>query len=169
MSMGTKIKISSRYVLPSWPLQDITWIYYISLLVKHPITYCWKTWADWYQGNLIITTTKNISANIVYMTKPMKRYWKINWKDTSYTELKESSFQMLTTRRDVTKFNLQKQNTNCNYLLSSTRISKVFYLNNTHVDHLHQNPSSPNTSNTYHVGAASTWNAVMDDTLNHLE
>ena len=39
--MGT-----SHYVLPPWPLQEITWIYYISLLVKNLITYWWKTWAD---------------------------------------------------------------------------------------------------------------------------
>ena len=39
MSMGKKIKKSSRYILPPWPRQGITWIYYISLLVKHHITY----------------------------------------------------------------------------------------------------------------------------------
>ena len=48
----------------------------MSLLVKHLITYCWKTWADWYQDKIIITATKNISENIVYMIKPVKRYWK---------------------------------------------------------------------------------------------
>ena len=165
--MGTKIKISPHYVLPPWLLQYIAWIYYISLLVKHHITHCWKTWADWYWGNLIITTTKNISANIVYMTKPVKRFWTTISKGESYTEHKESSFQKQTTRSGATKLNLQKQNTNCVYLLPSTWISKVFYLNKAHVDHRHENPLYPNTSNMRHVGAASIWNAVMGDTLNH--
>ena len=44
--------------------------------MKQLITYSWKTWADWYQNKIIITTTKNISDNIVYMTKPVKRYRK---------------------------------------------------------------------------------------------
>ena len=47
-----KIKKSSHYILPPWPLQEITWIYYISLLAKHFITYWCKTWADWYQVNI---------------------------------------------------------------------------------------------------------------------
>ena len=34
-------------------------------------------------------------------------------------------------------------------------------------EHRHRNPSSLNTSITYHVGAASTSNAVMRNTLNH--
>ena len=37
---------------------------------------CWKTWAKWYQHKIIITTTENVSGNIVHMTKPVKRYWK---------------------------------------------------------------------------------------------
>ena len=78
MSVDVKIKKSSRYVLLPWALQDIAWIYYISPLVKHVITYCWKTWADWYQDKIVITTTKNISGNIVYMTKSVKRYWEKN-------------------------------------------------------------------------------------------
>ena len=44
--------------------------------MKQLITYSWKTWADWYQNKIIITTTKNISDNIVYITKPVKRYRK---------------------------------------------------------------------------------------------
>ena len=68
-------KIFLLHILP-WALQIIAWIYYISLLVKHLITFCWKTWADWYQDKIIISTTKNIFDNIVYMTKPVKRYWK---------------------------------------------------------------------------------------------
>ena len=74
--MDGKIKKSSCYVLPQWALQHIAWIYCISLLVKHLITYCWKTWADWYQHEIIITTTKNVSNNIVYKTEPVKKYWK---------------------------------------------------------------------------------------------
>ena len=35
ISTGIMIKKSSCYVLPSWPLQDITQVYYISPLVKH--------------------------------------------------------------------------------------------------------------------------------------
>ena len=38
---------NSHYVLPPWPLQEITGIYYISLQVKNLIKYWWKTWADW--------------------------------------------------------------------------------------------------------------------------
>ena len=70
-------------------------------------------------------------------------------------------------RRGVTKSNLHKQNTNYIYLLLSTRISKALYVNKTRVSHRHRNPSPPNTCITYHVGAASTWNAVMDDILSH--
>ena len=136
-------------------------------LAKYLIMYWWKTWADWYQSNIIITTANTISANIVYMAVPVKKYWKNIWKDASYMEHKESSFQKLTTRRGLTKSSFQKQNTNCAYFLSSTQISKVFYINKARVNPRHQNPSSPNTSNTYHVEAASTLHAVMDDTLMH--
>ena len=48
----------SRYVLSTWSLQDMAWIFYISFLGKHLITYWRKTWADWYRDNIIITTTK---------------------------------------------------------------------------------------------------------------
>ena len=76
---------------------------------------------------------------------------------------KESSSQRLTARRGVTKSNLQKQNTSYVFLLTSMRISEAFYVNKAHVSHPHD-PSKPNTSITYHVGAAFTWNAVMDNT-----
>ena len=102
---------------------------------------------------------KNISVNVVYMTKPVKRYCKKKkniWKDASYTGHKESSSQKLMTKRNATKSSLQKQNTNCVYFLSSIWISKVFYLNKTRMNHRHQNPSSANTSILYHVRAAST-------------
>ena len=145
----------------------MTAVYCISLLAKHLITSWWKTWVDWYQGNIIITKANTISAKTVYMAVPVKRYWKTIWEDASYTEHKESSFQKLTTRRGMAKSSLQKQNTNCAYLLLSTRISKVFYINKTCVNHRHQNHSPTSTSNTYHVEAASTWNAVMDNTLKH--
>ena len=137
MSIGVKIKKSSCYILPPWPLQDITWICYILLLAKHLIMYWWKTWADWYQVNIIITTTKNISANIVYMAAPLKRYWKTIWNDASYKGHKESRTQKLTTRRGTAKSSLQKQNTNYVYLLLSMQISKVFYINKTCVRHCH--------------------------------
>ena len=74
--MVVKIKKTSRYALRPCELQETAWIYYISLLVKHLIMYCWKTLVDWYQDKIIIATTKNISSNIVYMTKSVKRYWK---------------------------------------------------------------------------------------------
>ena len=90
------------------------------------------------------------------MATPVKRHRKAICKDANYMEHKESSFQRLTTRRGVKKLNLQKQNTNCVYLLSSMRISKAFYKNKTRVSHRHQNPSPPNTSNTDHVGVTST-------------
>ena len=124
--MDAKIKKSSRYVLPTWPLQDITWIYYISLLRKNPITNWWKTWADYHGDTLIMATTKNNSANIVYMAAPVKRYWKTIWKDASYKEHKESSSQKLTTKRGITRSNLQKQNTNYVYLLSSMQVLFCF-------------------------------------------
>ena len=127
MSLDVKIKRSSNYVLPPWALQDIVWICYISLLVKHLIIYCWKTWAHWYQDKIIIATTKTISDNIVYMTKQWRGIEKNLWKDASYTKHKESSSQKLTTRRSTTKSSLQKQNTNYVYLLSSMQISKVFF------------------------------------------
>ena len=40
--------------------------------------------------------------------------------------------------------------------LSSTRISKAYYVNKTRVSHHHQNPSPLNINITHHVGAAST-------------
>ena len=57
--------------------------------------------------------------------------------------------QNLTTRRGMTKSSLQKENANYVYLLSSTHISKAFYINKTRVSHRYQNPSPPNTSITY--------------------
>ena len=81
---------------------------------------------------------------------------KNHWEDASYMEQKESSSQKLTTRRGLTKSSLQKQNTNYVYLLSSTRISKLFYVNKTRVSHCHQNCSPPNTSIMYLVDTAST-------------
>ena len=75
---------------------------------------------------------KNISDNIVYMTKQVKRYWKKNsWKDASHRGHKESSSQKLTTRRSATKSSLQRHDTNYVYLLSDMQISKVFYVNKT--------------------------------------
>ena len=103
MSMGTKIKKSSHYVLLLWPLLGITWIYYISLLAKHLIT-----WADWDHDNIIMRTTKNISVNIVCMTAPVKRYWKTIWGDASYMEHKESSFQKLTKKEGHGKVEFTK-------------------------------------------------------------
>ena len=95
---------------------------------------CWKTWAKWYQHKIIITTTENVSGNIVHMTKPVKRYWKKKtksiWKGATYTGHKESNSQNLMTWRSATKSNLQKQNTNYVYFLSSMQISKVFYDSN---------------------------------------
>ena len=156
-----------HYVLQPWALQDIAWIYHILLLVKHLITYSWKTWADWYQNKIIITTTKIFLAILFTWLNQWRGIEKNIWKDASCTGHKESSSQKLMTRRSATKSSLQKQNTNCVCLLSSMWISKVFYLNKTCVGHCHENPSSPNINNTYHVGAASTWNAVMGNTLNH--
>ena len=92
---------------------------------------------------------------------------KTTWKEASYTGHKGSSSQKMTTRRSATKSSLHKQNTNYVNFLSSIQISKVFYVNKTPVGHCHQNPSSPNTSITYHVGAASMWNAVIGITLNY--
>ena len=88
----------------------------LSLLAKHLIMHWWKTWADWYQSNIIITMANTVSANIVYMAAPVKKCWKNIWKGASYTEHKEWSFQKLMTRIGVTKSSLQKQNTNCAYL-----------------------------------------------------
>ena len=110
---------------------------------------------------------KDISVKIVCTAAPVKRYWKTIWKGASYMEHKESSFQKLTTRKGMRKLNLQKQNTNCVYPLPSMWTWKAFYVKKTGVNHRHQNPSSPNTSNIYHVGATSTWNAVMENPLNH--
>ena len=36
--------------------------------------YWWKTWADWYQDNIIIATIENVSTNIVYVAAPVKKY-----------------------------------------------------------------------------------------------
>ena len=75
----------SRYVLPPWSLHNITWIYYMSLLMKNLITYWRKTWADWYRDYIITAKVTNISVNIAWMAAPVKRYWKTIWKDASYT------------------------------------------------------------------------------------
>ena len=76
---------------------------------KRLITYWWKTWADCYRDYIIITTANSISANIVYISAPVKRYWKTIWTDASYTGHKESNSKMLMTRSSVTKSGLQKQ------------------------------------------------------------
>ena len=55
------------------------------VLVKNLITYWWKTWADWYWDNIIMTRAKYVSANIVCIAASVKRYWKNIWKDPSYT------------------------------------------------------------------------------------
>ena len=73
---GYEDKKSFHYVLPPWPLQEITWIDYISLMVKNLIRYWWKSWADWYLDNIIMTTANDISSNIVCMAATVKRYWK---------------------------------------------------------------------------------------------
>ena len=70
-------------------------------------------------------------------------------------------------KKGCDKEKLKKQNSNYVYHLSSTRNSKEYYVNKTHVSHRHQNPSLPNTNITYHVGAASAWNSVVENTLNH--
>ena len=59
-----------------------------------------------------MTTTKDISVNIVCMVVSMKRYWKTIWEDLSYMGQKESSFQKLTARRSAIKSSLQKPNPN---------------------------------------------------------
>ena len=166
MSTDVKIKKSSRYVLPPWALQDIAWIYYISLLVKHLITYCWKTWADSYQDKIIITTTKNISDNIVYMTKPAKRYWKKHLERCKLHGAQRIKLPEVDGKKERNKV----KPTKTEYQL---RLSFIIYadfksvLRKTRVGHRYQNPSSLNTSITYHVGAAYMWNAVMGNTLNH--
>ena len=166
--MDLKIKKSSRYVLLPGALQDMAWIYYISLLMKHLITFCWKTWGDWYQDKKMITTTKNISGNIVYMIKPVKKYWKKkHLKRCKLHRTQKIKLPEASDKKECNKVKSTKQNTNYVYLLSSVQISKVFCLNKTPVDYRHQNPSSTNTSITYHVEAASTWNTVMGNTLNH--
>ena len=93
-----------------------------------------------------------------------KHLWRCKLHGAQRTKI-----QKLTTRRGMTKSSLQKQNTNYVYLLSSTRISKAFYINKTRVSHRYQNPSPPNTNITYHEEATSTGNALMEDTLNHLK
>ena len=42
VNVGTKIKKSSRYVLLLWPLQDITWSYYIFLPRLFTWLYQWR-------------------------------------------------------------------------------------------------------------------------------
>ena len=73
-----------KKIFPPRLLQDITWIYYISPLVKSSITYWCTTWANWYRVNSIITNTKDISANIVCIVVLVKRYWKTIRKDASF-------------------------------------------------------------------------------------
>ena len=82
---GYENKKSFHYALLLRPLQDIPWIYYISLLVKNLITYWLKTWPDWCWDNMIMTATKDISANIVWIVAPVKWYWKNKWKNASLT------------------------------------------------------------------------------------
>ena len=144
--MDVKIKKISRYLLPPWTLQDIAWIYYVSLLVKHLITYCWKTWADWYQDKIIITTTKNISDKIVYMTKPVKRYWKKHLERCKLHETQTIKLPESDDKKGYNKVKSKKQNSNYVYLLSSMRISKALYVNKTHVSLRHRSPSPPNIS-----------------------
>ena len=103
---GHEDKKISPLQITTMTIAKITWTYHISLLSKHLITYLCKTWADWYQVNIIITTTKNISANIVCTAVTVKRYWRTIWKDAKYTGCKELTSQKLMTRRGITKSNL---------------------------------------------------------------
>ena len=74
MSMDGNIKKSSHYVLPSWALQDIGWICYITVgETSHYILLKDLSRLISKQNN---HNNKNISDNIVYMTKPVKSYWK---------------------------------------------------------------------------------------------
>ena len=72
-------------------MQDIAWIYYISLLAKHFITYCWKTCADWYQGKIIITTTKIFLTIFFTWLNQLRAIEKNSWKDVSYTGTKNQA------------------------------------------------------------------------------
>ena len=123
------------------PLQEITWIYYISLLVKHLIMYWWKTWAGWYRDNIIMTKAKNISVNIVCTAAPVKRHWKTIWKDASYTGRKESDDKK---GRDKIKFTQAEYQLRLPFVIYANL--KAFYINKTCVSHRHQNPLPPNTS-----------------------
>ena len=84
-----------------------------------------------------------------------EEYRKTMWKDASYMGHKESSSKKLATRSGMAKSSLEKPNTNYVFLLSSTQVLKVYYVNKARVSHHHQNPSPPITNITYHVGAAS--------------
>ena len=109
---------------------------------------------------------KNISDNIVFMTKPVKSYWKKYLERCKLNEAQRIKLPEADNKKECNKVKSEKPNTNFVYLLSSMQISKVFYVSETHMNHRHQNPSSPNTSIKYHVGAASAWNAVVSNTLN---
>ena len=115
--------------------------------------------------NIIIANTKHVSVNIVYMVVAVKRYWKTISKDASYTGHKESDSRSWRQEKkwqsQICKIKIPI------YLLSSTRILKTYHVSKTHVSHCHLNPPPPNANSTYHVGAASMRNAVMDNTLNN--
>ena len=162
--METKIKKSSHYVLPPWPLQEIAWIYYISRLVKHLIMYWWRSWAGWYRDYNNNKHKKYFSWYCLYCCTSEDKL-KNHLERCKLHMRKEYSSQKLTTRRGVTKSNLQKHNTNYVYLLSTMWISKAFYVNKTCLSYRHQNLSPPIIR--YHVGAASKWNELMGNILNH--
>ena len=145
--MGTKIRKSPHYALQPCPLQEITWIYYA--LVK-ALTRLVSRQFNNHKG-------KTYFCQYCLRGCTVKRYWKTIWKDASYTGLREPSSQKLTTRRGVTESNLQKQNTNYVYLLSSTWISKAFYVNKTRVSHQHHVP----------CGSCIYVKFNMGDTVNH--
>ena len=154
--METKIKKSSHYVLPPWPLQEIAWIYYISRLVKHLIMYWWRSWAGWYRDYNNNKRKKYFSWYCLYCCTSEDKL-KNHLERCKLHMRKEYSSQKLTTRRGVTKSNLQKQNTNYVYLLSSTWISKAFYVNKTRVSHQHHIP----------CGSCIYVKCNMGDTVNH--
>ena len=164
--MGMKIKKSSHYILPPWPLQEITWIYYISLLAKHLISYWCKTWADWYQVNITNNYHKKYFCQYCLHGCISEEVLKNHLKKCKLHKAQRIKLLEADDKEcDKIKFTKTQYQLRLPFVIYVD--FKAFYINKSHVSHHHINPSSPNTSITYHVGAASKWNAVMGNTLNH--
>ena len=154
--MGTRIKKSFHYVLSIWPLQEITWTYYISLLAKTSHYALVQNLGRLVSSQCNNTYHKKYFDQYCLHSCTSEEVLKSHLERCKLHGAQRIRFPEADDKKERGRTKFTKRNTKYVYLLSSPWSSKAFYLNKSCVSHRHQNPSPPNTSITYHVGAAST-------------